>query len=103
MKKNSWLIALLALLLAGTLTWADLSYAQPAQRGQGGGGRGQATCPAWGSGQGSGNATCPNYPGYQQRGRGAGRKGQAGNCPWVGTGQTPTTPQSQTPAPQSGK
>lgn len=103
MKKPMWLFTLTALFLAGTLTWADLSYAQPAQRGSQGGGPVQGTCPAWGSGQGSSNTTCPNYPGYQQRARGKGRKGQTGNCPQWGTTQTPAPPQSQTPAPQNGK
>ena len=100
MKKHTWLIALTALFLAGTLTWADLSYAQPAQRGRSQG----AVTQGAGRGRGPGNATCPNYPGYQKRGRGGAGKNQTGTCPrWGGATQTPAKPQSKTPAPQSGK
>lgn len=100
MKKHTWLLALPALLLAGTLTWADLSYAQPAQRGRGKG----AVTQGAGRGQGRGNANCPNYPGQQSRVRSRARQNQTGLCTPSGCPvQAPAQPKTQAPAPQSGK
>jgi hypothetical protein len=71
MKINKMLLAGLGLALAGTMLWADLSWAQ----GRGGGGRG-AGCPwnqtsqnTWqgqGQGRGQGNPNCPYYPGFRR-------------------------------------
>jgi len=96
MKTSRVLMTLTALGLAGTLAWAEPSFAQ---QGQGGPprGRGQGAGPAWGAG----SATCPNYPGYQKRLRGGAGKGQSWNCPrWGGSTSSPS--QGKTPAPQSG-
>jgi hypothetical protein len=72
MKINRMLLAGLGLALAGTMLWADLSWAQ----GRGGGGRG-AGCPwnqtsqnTWqGQGRGQGNPNCPYYPGFRSQGQ----------------------------------
>jgi hypothetical protein len=99
MRKHTWLIPLVALSLATTLTWADLGFAQ----GQGQQRRGAAV---QGQGQGAG-PNCPNYSGSQTC------SGTGGVCN-VQTrarkrvrqknSQTQANPntQSQTPAPQSG-
>lgn len=71
MNKNR-LITGLVLALAGTMLWANLSWAQGR-----GGGRGPG-CPynqtsqdTW-QGRGPGNPNCPNYPGFRNRGQGRG-------------------------------
>jgi hypothetical protein len=102
MQQPTWLMAMVALFLAATLTWADLGYAQ-AQRGP----RREGATQGAGPGRGSGNPNCPNYSGSQ-------------TCPSYGTcnnqartrqrtrgGATqapaPSNPQSQTPSAPSGK
>jgi len=91
MKKYS-LMALTALFLAGSLFVANPSFAQA----QGGPPQGAVY------GRGPGNPNCPNYPGYQNRGQKKGNY-QGWNCPRRGAQQAPANPQTQTPAPQSGK
>jgi len=81
MKLNKMLLIVLGLALAGTMLWADLSWAQGR-----GGGRG-AGCPwnqtsqnTW-QGRGQGNPNCPNYPGFrrsQVQGQGADAQGFQG-------------------------
>jgi|GEM_PF-4598867 hypothetical protein len=94
MTKKKRLHTSLALVLAGSLLWAPLSWAQC--RGGGGPGAG-GVCPVNQSGQktwqgrGQGNGNCPYYSGYgrgsQGRGRGAnaqgfqGQRGQGRNAP----------------------
>ena len=100
MRKHTWLIPLVALSLAATLTWADLGFAQgPGQQrrgtavqgqGQGGG----PNCPYY-----SGSQTCPGTGGVcnvQTRARKRVRQNT--------TTQAPASPntQSPTPSPQSG-
>ena len=78
MKLDKRLFAVLGLTLAGTMLWADLSWAQGRR---GGGGPG---CPmgqtsqgtGQGQGQGQGNLNCPNYPGYGNSPQGSGGKGR---------------------------
>lgn len=100
MRKHTWLTALVALVLAATLSWADLGFAQGRGQGRGAAVQGQ------GAGRGTGNpATCPYYSGAQV-------------CPRYGTGdyqvrrrqrlrqsapQAPAAiPQTQNPSTQSG-
>jgi hypothetical protein len=81
MKTYKRLVTGLVVALAGTMLWANLSWAQ----GRGGGGRGpwcpvnqtsQDTWQGQGQGQGQGNPNCPNYPGYRGRGQGRGTNAQ---------------------------
>jgi hypothetical protein len=86
------LITALILALAGTMLWANLSWAQGR-----GGGRG-AGCPwnqtnqnTW-QGRGQGNANCLNYPGFRGgRGQGQGPNAQGfqGQRGPQGSGQNP--------------
>lgn len=75
MKNNKRLVTGLVLALAGTMLWANLSWAQ----GRGGGGpwrpMNQTSQNAW-QGRGQGNAYCPNYPGFRNRGQGRGMNAQ---------------------------
>ena len=76
MKDKRRLVIGLVLAVAGTMLWADLSWAQC----RGGGGAGQL-CPVnqtsqntWqqGQGQGQGNPNDPTTPGFRGRGQGRG-------------------------------
>lgn len=98
MKKHTWLMAIGTLLLGGALAMAEVGFAQA----QGGPQRGgNVQCPGYGAGPG--NANCPNYPGYQNRGRKGSNNRQRGTCPRWGATTPPAVPQGQqTPAPQSG-
>jgi hypothetical protein len=85
MKINKRLIIGLFLAVAGTLLWANLSWAQ----GRGGGGPGQL-CPVnqtsqdtW-QGRGQGNPNCPATPGLRGSGQGRGANAQG-----QGTGRGP--------------
>ncbi len=77
MKIDNRLFSGLALALAGTMFWANLSWAQ----GRWGGGPGpwcplnQTSQDTW-QGRGPGNPDCPNYPGYRTRGQGMGMNTQ---------------------------
>ena len=101
MRKHTWLIPLVALSLAATLTFADLGFAQ---------GRGQQRRGAAVQGQGQGyggGPNCPNYTGPQTCTGSGGvcnvqtraRKRYRQNTPQA---QASPNTQSQTPAPQSG-
>lgn len=90
------LMTLAGVLLVAAITLAAPAMAQVQGGARWGGGKGAAY------GRGPGNPSCPNYPGYQNRGQY--RPNNPGwNCPRWGTSQTPATPQTQPPAPQSGK
>jgi hypothetical protein len=84
MKTPKWLAGCLALALGSVIMVADLSYAQPQERG--------AWCPnaasqGGGPGRGPGNVNCPNYPGYQQRqARRGNRQGRGPQGPRSGQG-----------------
>lgn len=88
MRKHLWLTALVAILLAATLSWADFGFAQGRGQGRGAAVQGQGA----GKGRGTGNpATCPYYSSAQ-------------TCPRYGTGNyqvrkrqrlRQTAPQSQ--------
>ena len=102
MRKHTWLMALVALVLAATLSWADLGFAQGRGQGRGAAVQGQ------GAGRGTGNpATCPYYSGSQTCPATGGvcnttqartRKRYRQNAP-----QAPAaTPQTQNPSTQSG-
>lgn len=96
MKRKNWIVAVMAIIVAATLSLADISFAQ---QGQGMGRRGQGG-QGWGQSYGPGNANCPNYPVYR-------------NCPRVGDNTTaqprrgrrwsqPVNPIApQTPAPET--
>jgi hypothetical protein len=90
MKLDKRMLVGLVLALAGTMLWANLSWAQC----RGGGGPG-GVCPVTPTsqntvqGQGQGNTNCPNPPGYRKgpQGRGAdaqgfqGQRGPGRNAP----------------------
>lgn len=96
MKTNKRLVTGLVLALAGTMLWANLSWAQGR-----GGGRGPG-CPVnqtsqntW-QGRGQGNPNCPNYPGFrgpqgqgQGQGQGPNAQGFQGSRGPQGRGQNP--------------
>ncbi len=67
MKKSKWFTMGIVLTLAVVMAWAAPGVAQMRGKGQGGQGCGQGQ--AQGYGQCQGNGTCPNYPGYQNRGK----------------------------------
>ena len=100
MRKHTWLIPLVALSLAATLTWADFGFAQgQGKRSQGAAVQGQGpgggpNCPYY-----SGSQTCPRSGGVCNNQTRA-RKRVRQNAP-----QAPVSPntQSQTPSPQSGQ
>lgn len=98
MRKHIWLMALVALPLAATLTWADLGFAQgQGRRGQGAAVQGQGpgggpNCPYY-----SGSQTCPRYGGVCNQTQT--RKRVRQNVPQT---QGNVNPQTQTPSPQSG-
>lgn len=76
MTHNNRLVTGLVLALAGTMLWANLSWAQGRGRGRG------PNCPlnqtsqnTW-QGRGQGNVNCPNYPGFRNRGKGRGMNAQ---------------------------
>jgi hypothetical protein len=105
MRKHTWLIPLVALSLAATLTWVDLGFAQ---------GRGQQRRGAAGQGQGyGGGPNCPYYGGSQNYGGSQICTGAGGVCnvqPQARRRYRQSAPQttapstqSQTPSPQSGK
>ncbi|MEW6660108.1 MAG: hypothetical protein AB1424_15735 [Thermodesulfobacteriota bacterium] len=94
--KRLWVGLVLA--LAGTMLWANLSWAQC----RGGGGPG-GVCPVnptsqntvQGQGRGQGNANCPYYPGYGKGAQGRGAKAQ-GSQGQQGAGRnTPNPPANQ--------
>lgn len=93
MKINKRLVTGLVLALAGTMLWANLSWAQ----GRGGGGGRGPWCPVnqtsqdtW-QGRGQGNPNCPNYPGYRGRGQGRGMNSQGFQGPMGPQGKGPNT------------
>jgi len=100
MRKHTWLIPLVALSLAATLTWADMGFAQgqgQQRRGAAVQGQGQGAgpnCPYY-----SGSQTCPGYGGVCNTNQTRARKRVRQNTP-----QAPANPntQSQTPSTQSG-
>src|SRR3990172_13066007 len=85
MRRKNWFVALMAIIVAATLSLADISFAQQGQ-GQGMGRRGQGG-QGWGQGYGAGNANCPNNPRYLNCPRAGGnynvqpRRGRRGNQP----------------------
>ncbi|OGP69829.1 MAG: hypothetical protein A2Y80_03840 [Deltaproteobacteria bacterium RBG_13_58_19] len=98
MKRRKWLATVMALALAGTLTWAEVGFSQA----QGGGPR----CwnnQAGGQGRGQGYANNPNYagnPGYcyynqgQGNPRGAGMTGNPRGRRGRGNVNNPASPGS---------
>ena len=108
MRKYSRLTALVAIILAVTLSWADLGFAQGRGQGRGaavqgqGAGRGTgnpATCPYYsGSQAGNQTQTCPAYGGVCNTTQARTRKRYRQSAP-----QGPAaTPQTQSPSTQSG-
>lgn len=104
MRKHTWLTALVAIMLAATLAWADLGFAQG--RGQGRGAAVQGQGP--GKGRGTGNPathpyysdaqTCPASGGLCNTTQARNRKRIRQSAP-----QAPAvTPQTQSPSNQSG-
>ncbi len=81
MKRNKWIAALSALVLTGTLAWAEVGWSQP----QGESAQSDAQQSVR-RGQGPGNPDCPNYPGYRNCPQGQGQGQGNPQCPW-GTGK----------------
>ncbi len=106
MRKYTWLTALVAIVPAATLSWADLGFAQGRGQGRGAAAQGQ------GAGRGTGNpATCPYYSGSQAGTQTCPASGGVCNTNQIRTRkryrqsapQGPaTTPQTQSPSTQSG-
>lgn len=94
MKGRTWLVTLVALLVAGMVSVADISFAQP--RGQGMGRRGQGN-QAWTQGQGPGNPNCPYYPGYRNCPQGWANNPQARRGRRWNQRVNPPAPQSPVP------
>jgi len=100
MRKHQWLAGLSALLIAGSLSFADLALAQGKAQGQAGG---QVGCPNWQSGQGKGKGQKYCKQSQQCPGYGAGKQLQQrrrdGSCvQGRGSASTPTpsaTPKAQ--------
>lgn len=95
MRNLRLLAACLALALAVTMTWVDLSRAQ-CWAGGGGGPQGRAyqnqTSQDVGPGWGPGYANCPNYPGYQNCLRVLGNAPQGRRGPRMGGRFNQTNP-----------
>ena len=98
MKLDKRLFVGLILALAGTMLWANLSWAQGRQGGGGGG----PWCPVnqtsqntW-QGRGQGNTDCPNYPGFRRgpQGRGGNAQGFQGQ---QGPGRNAPNPPANPP------
>lgn len=103
MHKKTWLFAMLAIFLAGALTWAEVGYAQ-AQGGQRQGGAAQGAGPGWGAGNPNrgnlcGPQGCPVGGPQNIQTQTRSRKRYRGNTPQASSS---STPQNQNPTPQSG-